>query len=113
MSQHWFFCKTEKYGEVGVQASWDCSLQGFFLTIEQVRRPDGKESEDKYLYSHFDGKDSHPKTFGKFDEVLARFGIKIPEQMRKEIIKDGALNIGNKHVRHRMVDGRYIREEAV
>jgi len=113
MSQHWFFCTTEKHGEVGVLAGWDRPLQGFFLTIELVKGLDGKDSEDEFLYSNLDDTVSHPKAFGPFDEVLARFGIKIPEQMRKEIVRDGVMNTGNKYVRHRMLDGNYIREEAV
>lgn len=98
MSQH--FLKTSHGDQaITILAGWDRPLQGYFMVIEL----DGctNEYEDPcYLYNNLDHHVSHPPTFAPFQEVLDAFGIHVPEEMVREIIADGMVNMGNKHVEH-------------
>lgn len=107
MSQHIF--KAVLNGEkIEVLAGWDRPLQGFFLVIERIGpadRPIGP-----YLFSNLDMGEPHPKSFDYFRNVLDEFGIRVPQEMVDEIVRDGAVNKGNKRVIHEVRDGEHYRK---
>ncbi len=107
MSQHVFKTILNDQ-EIAVLAGWDRPLQGFFLVIERIDH--GDRDDDPYLFSNLDIRESHPKSFECFRNVLDEFGIAVPEEMIDEILRDGAVNMGNKRVLHEVRDGKYFRD---
>jgi len=107
MSQHVF--ETMLNGEkIEVFAGWDRPLHGFFLVIERLDLED--RNTGSYLFSNLCMKEPHPKTFDYFRNVLDEFGIRVPQAMIDEILRDGAENKGNKRVVHDVRDGEYFRK---
>lgn len=106
MSQHVF--RTTLNGQkIEVLAGWDRPLRGYFLVIGLIGHKD--MIDEPYLFSNLDIPESHPKSFDYFREVLEEIGICVPQEMIEEIIRDGAVNKGNKRVRHEITDGNYSR----
>src|SRR5581483_5231448 len=89
---------------VVVYMGWDRPLQGFFMFIE---RPACGDDDCRYLYSNLDEEEPHPKTIGRYLDVLRCLEISIPDEMIDEVLRDGRENFGNKTIEHRIIDGRY------
>jgi hypothetical protein len=107
MSQHVFNAMLN--GEkIEVLAGWDRPLQGFFLVIQRI--DPGDRPIGPYLFSNLDMGEPHPKSFDHFRNVLDEFGIRVPQEMVDEIIRDGAVNKGNKRVIHDVRDGEHYRK---
>ena len=107
MSQHVY--KTMLNGQnIEILAGWDRPLHGFFLVIENIDHSD--KTDEPYLFSNLDMTESHPKSFDYFRNVLEQFGIRVPQEMIDEIIRDGAVNKGNKRVIHEVRDEKYSRK---
>jgi len=102
MSQHIFSTTTQDGIEVTVQAGWDKPLDGYYLVVERDDGLGGSEEEgdEGYLFTNLSlpPAETHPKSFNPFIEVLLRLGVQIPNEMLSEILRDGAMKIGNRRV---------------
>lgn len=110
MSRHYF--KTEYSGKpVEVLMGFDRPLDGFFMVIDYLEEPEDDEDEedDGYIFSNLWQEDPHPQTLKPYVDKLAELKISVPTEMIEEIEEDGRLKMGNKNVRHSVVDGTYER----
>lgn len=113
MSQH-SFETTYKGRPISIVAGWDKPLQGFYLFIEllDATGDDDEEEEDYYLYSNLGDAElaayyGLPPTFDYFVNKLTSFGLKIPDRMYDEIMKDQRQNVVNRRVGYN-ADGTFI-----
>ena len=107
MSRHYF--DTNRRGkDIRITAGWDRPLHGFHLAIE-YRKTVGDECP--FLFNNLELENPHPKSFQPFLDILHSYGIHLPAEMIEEIIEDGAQDMGNKDVIHRVNDGAYERKE--
>jgi hypothetical protein len=103
MTRHFYRTSLEG-SRVVVTIGYDDRL--FYMYIERLR-PD--RGEDDFIYhSGFAGS---PKGFDDIKGVLASFGMKLPEEMAKEIRGDSAAGTHRKCVLHCDEDGVYERRE--
>lgn len=89
MTQHKYTTEYQ-HRPICVLAGWDRPLQGCFMVIEYLDRDAGE-----MLYSNLDDVDSHPLSFDKFSRILARYGIRLPEDMLSAIEVDIEVDRGN------------------
>jgi hypothetical protein len=107
MSRHHF--QTTHAGKpVEVLMGFDRPCDGFFMMIDYLDEPED-EDEDRSIYSNMWEKNPHPPSLTPYLEKLAELDISIPAEMIQEIEIDGAFKIGNKSVRHAVVNGTYTR----
>ncbi|MCP3024599.1 hypothetical protein [Cupriavidus basilensis] len=119
MSQH-HFETVHGTNRVDVVLGWDRPLHHFFLWVERLNVPcnapqapelafadvdegsdpcDGSEerSED-FIYHNLDDTASMGAGLSYFRNKLAALGVTVPETMFTQVLRDKALNIGNRHV---------------
>lgn len=90
MSQHQIILKTNEGVSVEVLMGWDAPCQRFYLVIDKLN------SEDEPIYSNLYETDPSACGLDYFLSVLTRYGIKLPEVMISEIIKDKENNTVNR-----------------
>lgn len=127
MSQHFFTTvaviravSDEQNMPVKVTLGYDRPLDGFFMVIENLssgefpwlEEDDGDEDDedDGILYSNLFEAESHPQTLERFRQVLGEFSIELPPAMIDEVECDFIDRVGNRAVRHSLVDGAHVRE---
>ena len=101
MSQHYFASSIEDR-PVKIVLGWDRPLQGYFCFVERM---DPKPGEAEYVYSNLEDRAlarrmGFASSIDYFDEKLQAMGITVPRAMIAEVERDGALNVGNRYVRH-------------
>lgn len=106
MSRH-YFQTTYAEKPVEVLMGFDRPLNGFFMVIDYLEPEDDKD--DGYIYSNIQEENPHPNSLTPYLKKLAELDISIPAEMIQEIEIDGAFRMGNKHVRHAVVNGTYTR----
>lgn len=107
MSRH-YFQTTYAEKPVEVLMGFDRPLNGFFMVIDYLDEPEDDE-DDGYIYSNMWEEKPHPDSLTPYLEKLAELNISIPAEMIQEIENDGEIKMGNKDVRHAMVNGTYAR----
>ena len=105
MSQH-FFNTTYQEKPVIVLIGYDRPMQGFFMVIDYS----SGDEEEGYIYSNLFEEETHPNDLGNYQVKLEELGIRITDEMFKELEFDQINRIGNKTVRHSIVDGYYRRQ---
>ncbi len=97
MSQHYFHTKTPDHEPITVLLGWDRPLGHFFMVIESR----SESAEDECLYSNLNDPQALLKApLSYFREKLDAMGIKVPESMFSETLRDQAENVGNRMVMH-------------
>ena len=86
---------------------FDRPCDGFFMMIDYLEELE--EDDDSYIYSNMWEKIPHPPSLTRYINKLAELDISIPAEMIQEIEQDGEIKMGNKCVRHAMVNGTYTR----
>lgn len=107
MSRHYF--QTTYAGKpVEVLMGFDRPCNGFFMVIDYLEEPEDDENEG-CIYTNMWEENPHPDSLTPYLNKLTELDIAVPAEMIQEIVKDGEIKIGNKNVRHAMVDGNYTR----
>lgn len=104
MSQHRFECVIDGQ-KVDVLMGWDRPLSGFFMVV-QVLTPNG---DGEFLYSNLNNRVAHPPDMDDYLDWLYEHDVQLPAPMIEEIEMDAAEDVGNKYVRHSLVDGEHVR----
>ncbi|UUA74247.1 hypothetical protein [Cellvibrio sp. QJXJ] len=108
MSRHYF--KTTYTGKpIEVLMGFDRPLNGFFMVIDYQEEPEDDDEGEGLIYSNLWERNPHPDSLTPYLEKLTELNISVPAEMLQEIEKDGEVKMGNKNVRHAMVDGTYTR----
>ena len=121
MSQH-HFETVHGSNRVDVVLGWDRPLHHFFLWVERLGVPcnappapelafadaeesaeyDGpKEPLEEFIYHNLDDTGSMGADLNYFRSKLAALGVTVPETMFTQVLRDKALNIGNRYVVYR------------
>lgn len=107
MSRHTLETVADGGKPVRVLCGWDRPLQGYFLVVESL---DEQDRSDSYLFDNLMLEHSHPKSFDGFYSTLRNMGIQVPEYLLVELYFDKEGNVGDKEVKHAIVNGEYARE---
>ena len=84
-------------------------MQGYFMVIDYVN-----SLKPAPLFSHVFLKPPYPRTVDTLLHVLEKeFKLSVPDPMLAEVLQDAKANIGQKEVRHVLVDGKHQRDEGV
>ena len=94
MSQH-FYKTTYKNRPVEVVMGWDRPLQEYFLWVRYLDK-----KQQSFMWHNLDHDIKERYRLGTFLNVLAQFGISVPQTMILEVRKDGEFNTGNKQMTH-------------
>ena len=118
MSQHHFETIHGSY-RIDVVLGWDRPLHHFFLWVERLNVPcnappapglafadveensecDGpEEPSEEFIYHNLDDTASMGAGLSYFRSKLAALGVIVPETMFTQVLRDKALNIGNRNV---------------
>lgn len=119
MSQH-HFQTVHGTKAIDVVLGWDRPLHHFFLWVEHLRAPVAQtagvvdadtedpdlcdsveEPPEDFMYHNLDDGASMGAGLSYFRCKLAELGITVPETMFTQVLRDKALNIGNRHVVYR------------
>ncbi|MGT2455727.1 hypothetical protein ACU4GI_21920 [Cupriavidus basilensis] len=123
MSQH-HFQTVHGANAIDVVLGWDRPLHHFFLWVERLRSPaameqaeqlamaetvdrqeelsdDCEDQSDDFIYHNLDDSASQHADLSYFRCKLDALGIAVPETMFTQVLRDKALNIGNRYVVYR------------
>jgi hypothetical protein len=104
MSRH-FFETTYKGKPISILMGYDRPMNGFYMVIDYTH-----EADDGYIYSNLSNTDAYPKGLETYRKKLNELGIQVPDEIFKELESDQRRKIGNKTVRHSVVNGQYQRK---
>ena len=69
-------------------------MTGFFMVVEK------KDDKNIPYWLNFYLKESHPKTFRPFINVLKKLKIYVPDKLLAAVIKDSEIDASNRNVFH-------------
>jgi hypothetical protein len=104
MSRHFFDCEYD--GRlVRIRLGYDRPLDEYFLHIEF--RDSDADDEHTMLYASTNDANADTKKLSYFAGVLAKYGIKVPNNLFREVAVDAFSRVGNRYVQH-FEDGRMV-----
>jgi hypothetical protein len=98
VSQIYYSTLSRELGPVEVQTGWDRRLQRYFVTIWQI----GTLHDVPLIEDDLDLPMRH---YVDVQKLLAQFGIPVPREVRKMLLRHRWLNIGNVVIRYDATKG--------
>ncbi|MDY6948938.1 MAG: hypothetical protein SXG53_24860 [Pseudomonadota bacterium] len=104
MSRHFFDCEHDGRS-VRVRLGYDRPLDEYFLHIEF--RDSGADDEHTMLYASINDPSADTTKLSYFAGVLAKYGIRVPNNLFREVAVDAFYRVGNRYVQH-FEDGHMV-----
>jgi len=91
-----------------VLIGWDSTRKGYYLIIDYQSGQD-----ETPIFSNLFSAKKYPKTLDQYLQHLVDVGIKLPQEMIDDVLRDGFRNAEDKEATHEIISGQYIYTPAI